>query len=108
MAHFAQIENDTVIRVLVVSDADEHRGAEFLSQDLGLGGEWIQCSYNGRIRKQYPGIGFAYDRTADVFVSPQPFPSWSLDQNHDWQPPVPRPEYPATWNEYSLQWEQFP
>lgn len=108
MAHFAQIENDTVVRVLVVSDADEHRGQDFLANDLGLGGEWVQCSYNGRIRKQYPGIGFTYDRAADVFVAPQPFPSWSLDSNHDWQPPVPMPSEPSSWDEVAKQWVILP
>lgn len=104
MAHFAQIENDVVVQVLVVSDADEHRGAEFLANDLGLGGEWIQCSYNGNIRKQYPGIGFTYDRVADVFVAPPPYPSWVLDHNHDWQAPVPMQESPSAWDESAGQW----
>ena len=70
MAHFAEIKDNIVQRVLVVNDNDEHRGQEFLAEDLGLGGTWIQCSYNGRIRGCYPGIGFIYDPVADVFVSP--------------------------------------
>jgi hypothetical protein len=40
-------------------------------------------------RKQYAGIGYTYDADADVFVAPQPFPSWTLDDNNDWQPPTP-------------------
>lgn len=111
MAHFAEINtNNTVTRVLVVPDEQEHRGHDFLAIDLGLGGTWIQCSYNNRIRKQFPGIGFTYNPTADLFVAPQPYPSWTLNQNFDWEPPVPRPkptfEYePMGWNEETQSWD---
>ena len=73
MAHFAEIdENNIVTRVLVVGDDQEHRGQEFLANDLGLGGFWIQTSYNNRIRKNYAGIGFQFDPTRDAFIPPQP------------------------------------
>jgi hypothetical protein len=105
MAHFARIENNTVIEVLVVANELEHRGADFLANDLGLGGTWIQTSYNGNIRKQYAGIGFIYDPVADVFIAPQPYPSWSLDESFDWQPPTPRPEgIDWRWDEETLSW----
>lgn len=97
MAYFAKIENNIVTSVLAVPDAEEHRGQDFLAEDLGLGGVWIQTSYNGRIRKQYAGIGFTYDSTADVFITPQPFPSWTLDDNFDWQAPVSRPDEITNW-----------
>lgn len=108
MAHFAQIdENNVVTQVLVVPDEQEHRGEDFLANDLGLGGRWIQTSYNHNIRKQYAGIGYTFDEAADVFVAPQPFPSWTLDENHDWQPPKAKPEDGLMyfWNEESLDWE---
>ena len=108
MAHFAQVdENNVVTQVLVVPDEQEHRGQDFLAVDLGLGGRWIQTSYNNRIRKQYAGIGYTFDEAADVFVAPQPFPSWSLDENHDWQAPKPRPEDGLVyfWNEETQDWE---
>ena len=71
MAHFAEInENNVVIRVLVVDNSQEHRGQEFLANDLGLGGTWIQTSYNGNIRGKYAAIGDVYDQEADVFTSP--------------------------------------
>lgn len=105
MAHFARVEDGVVTQVLVVSDADEHRGQDFLANDLGLGGNWIQTSYNHNFRKQYAGIGFNYDADADVFIAPQPYPSWSLDQNFDWQPPTPMPtEGFWSWDEPSLSW----
>jgi hypothetical protein len=69
-----------------------------------LGGTWVQTSYNHNIRKQYAGIGFTYDADADVFVAPQPFPSWSLDSNHDWQPPTPKPEGNFVWDEQTTSW----
>jgi hypothetical protein len=108
MAHFAEIDqNHTVLRVLVVPNSQEHRGQEFLAQDLRLGGTWIQCSYNNKIRKVYPGVGYTYDPAADVFVEPQPYPNWTLDANSDWQAPVPLPENGGNyvWNESTVSWE---
>ena len=73
MAHFAELDNDNkVLRVLVVDNAHEHRGAEYLADDCGLGGTWIQTSYNHKIRKKFAGIGDTYDAVNDVFVAPEP------------------------------------
>lgn len=73
MAHFAEIdENNIVIRVLVVANDLEHRGAEFLAEDLGLGGTWIQTSFNANFRKNFAGIGFTYDPIDDAFIAPMP------------------------------------
>jgi hypothetical protein len=108
MAHFAEIdENGIVKQVLVVPDEQEHRGQDFLAEDLGLGGTWVQTSYNNRIRKQYAGIGMKYDVDADVFIVPQPYPSWTLDENYDWQAPVELPDDNLIyqWNEEKLDWE---
>lgn len=106
MAHFAEIDSDNIVtRVLVVPDEQEHRGQQYLADELALGGRWIQTSYNNRIRKQYAGIGFTYNETADVFIAPQPYPSWSLDGNYDWQPPVPMPtDGLYYWDEENQQW----
>ena len=72
MAHFAKInENNIVELVLVVDNSEEHRGQEFLAEDLGLGGRWIQTSYNANFRGKYAGIGDIYDEENDVFLSPQ-------------------------------------
>ena len=119
MAYFAQIDEDgTVVQVISVSNADapdpapEHSeplGQAFIADTLGLPGEWRQTSYNGNFRKQYCGPGFTYDNDADVFIAPQPFPSWTLDANHDWQPPTPRPTDggPWRWDEESLSWVEI-
>lgn len=73
MAHFAEIDNNNIVtRVLVVPDEQEHRGHDYLANDLHLGGTWIQTSYNARIRKNYAGIGFTYDATRDAFIPPMP------------------------------------
>jgi hypothetical protein len=72
MAHFAKIENNIVTQVLVVDNSLEYRGADFLADDLGLGGIWIQTSYNGNIRFNYAGIGYTYDSVRDAFIAPNP------------------------------------
>ena len=105
MAHFAEILNGIVQRVIVVHDNDEANGAQFC-HDL-LGGEWVQCSYNHRIRKQFPSAGFTYDHVRDEFVAPQPFESWTLDENNDWQPPTPKPDGHYYWDENLLVWVKY-
>jgi hypothetical protein len=109
MAHFAEIdENGVVLRVLVVPDAEEHRGQEFLADDLGLGGTWVQTSYNARIRKNYAGIGMTYDADRDAFIHPQPFASWTINEDTcQWEAPV---AYPTdglmyAWSEELADWE---
>lgn len=108
MAHFAEIDSDgTVLRVLVVADDQEHRGQDFLANDLGLGGTWVQTSYNNKMRKQFAGIGYKYDANADLFIAPQPFPSWKLNKNYDWEAPTAKPndDQIYTWNETKKKWE---
>lgn len=82
MAHFAEIDPNggTVLRVLVVPDEQEHRGQDFLANDLGLGGVWIQTSYNNNIRYNYAGIGYTYDATRDAFISPKCHDEATLDE----------------------------
>ena len=83
MAHFAEVNDRLeVVRVLVVADAQEHRGQAFLADDLGLGGRWVQTSYNGTIRKNFAGIGMYYDENRDAFIAPRPEPhaNFMLDE----------------------------
>jgi len=64
-----------------------------------------RTSYNSNIRKQFAGIGYTYDAINDVFITPQPYPSWALDNNFNWQAPTPRPEGIGWyWDEDSLSW----
>lgn len=120
MAHFAKIdENNIVTHVLVVPDEEEHRGQDYLAIDLSLGGTWKKCSYNTHagehtsgdptkaLRKNYPGIGYSYDKQRDAFIPPQPYPSWLLDESTClWNPPVPCPTdgQQYSWDEDNQQW----
>lgn len=104
MAHFAQLDNNnTVIAVIVVGDEYESTYADKRKE---FNETYVQTSYNNRIRKQFAGIGFTYNETADVFIRPQPFLSWALDSNHDWQPPIlyPNDGKSYVWNEAGQSW----
>jgi hypothetical protein len=109
MAHFAEInESNVVVRVVVVDDAYEADGENWCASFFG-GGLWKQTSYNNRIRYNFAGVGYTYDPTADAFYAPQPYPSWTLDENFRWQPPV---EYPGgdiqySWDEASRAWVEI-
>jgi hypothetical protein len=70
MAHFARIEDSVVKQVVVVDNSEEHRGQDFLANDLKLGGIWIQTSYNNNFRGKFAGIGDAYDPDLDIFYTP--------------------------------------
>lgn len=104
MAHFAKIENGIVHDVIVVSNDDaptEQAGQEFIAS-IGLTGEWVQTSYNHNFRHKYAGIGDSWNGAQ--FISPQPYPSWTLDENFDWQPPTPKPPGNYAWFEPNLVW----
>jgi hypothetical protein len=108
MAHFARIDERNIVQqVLVVDNSLEHRGEDFLANELGLGGRWIQTSYNGNFRKQYAGTGYYYDEVKDIFVSPQPYPSWVLDNNSDWKAPIEQTDPFTYWDEETLNWKQL-
>ena len=113
MAHFAELIDGIVARVIVVSNADTASngvedgaiGAAFCHNLFG--GEWVQTSYNGNIRKNYAGIGYTYDTVRDAFIAPKPFASWVLDEaTCRWTAPVPMPSEggPWTWDEGTESW----
>lgn len=116
MAHFAKLdENNIVTQVIVVKNdvllktdgtESEQKGIDFLNTLFG-NANWIQTSYNGNFRKQYAGSGCTYDELNDIFIAPQPEPSWILDENFDWQPPTPYPDdgQPYQWNEETQTWD---
>jgi hypothetical protein len=121
MAHFAKLdESNVVTEVIVVSNVElndlpfpesEPIGVQFCKLLYGPLTNWKQTSYNGSFRKQFAGIGFTYTAAGDVFVSPKParFPSWILDQNYDWVPPIPRPtDGVYSWNESTVSWDVVP
>ena len=123
ISHFAEIdENNIVTRVLVVGDDQEHRGQEFLADDLDLGGTWLKTSYNTQggihtlggtpFRKNYAGIGYSYDAERDAFIPPKPYASWLLNEETcNWNAPVEMPVEEGkffTWDEDSTSWVELP
>jgi len=113
MAHYAFLDSNNVVTEVIVGK-DEAELIDGLSPEEWYGNfrgqRCVRTSYNHNIRKQYAGIGFKYDAVADVFISPQPFPSWSLDENYDWQAPI---DYPAdgkdySWDEANQVWVESP
>lgn len=89
MTTYAQIVNNKVVNVIVAD-------AEFVAQsDL----DYVLLSRGG--------IGWTYDEQANQFVAPQPFESWTLDENNDWQPPTPKPDGNYYWNEATQTWLPF-
>ena len=114
MAHFCRIDDNGVVQQVVVVDnkdtADasgvekEHIGAAHLEKILG--GTWKQTSYNGNIRKNYAGIGYTYRADIDAFVPPQPFASWLLNAQAQWEAPMPMPTDGKMyqWDEATTSW----
>jgi len=132
MAHFAELDEDNkVLRVVVGCNQDIANNGGELSIEaanhfatvcpLSINGvKWVQTSYNNNFRKKYAATGDTYDLIKDKFIAPQPYPSWSLDNNDDWQAPVPYPvtytlnlttlngglkEDPYGWNEANQSWD---
>jgi hypothetical protein len=121
MGHFAKVSNGIVTRVIVAK-------ADFFNNFVDDSpGQWIQTSYNTRggvhyspdtnepstdqsksLRKNYAGIGYTYDTTKDAFIPPQPFNSWTLNEDTClWNSPVPYPSDGKMykWNEEIVNWE---
>ena len=82
MAHFAELDEDNIIkRVIVVNNNEllvdnkesETKGIEFCKSLYGENTNWVQCSYNNRIRGFYPSAGDYYDKDNDVFVGAKKF-----------------------------------
>jgi hypothetical protein len=110
MAHYAFLDSNNIVTEVIVG-----RNENEIVDGVSDWEEWYgnfrgqvckRTSYNNNIRKQYAGIGYSYDPVRDEFVSPRPFPSWSLDSNNDWQPPTPRPLDDGlwAWNEDTQEW----
>lgn len=110
MAHYAFLNEDNIVTEVIVGRNEDETvdGVSDWETYYGniRGQVCKRTSYNNRIRKQYAGIGFTYSETADVFIAPKPFVSWSLDENYDWQAPVERPadgkQY--SWDEANQVW----
>ena len=108
MAHFAKVVDGIVEQVIV---ADNKEWCE-----TNLGGTWVQTSYNTRgnqhpedrpLNKNYAGIGYTWDGVG--FAAPQPYPSWTLNNDtYLWESPVPMPtEGMWLWDEENLEWQEL-
>ena len=112
MAHYAFMDQSHIV-VEVIVGVDETELIEGLEPEVWYSNfRNMPCkrtSYNDRIRKQFAGIGYKYDSEADLFIKPQPFPSWLLDSNYDWVAPVPCPtEGHWLWDEEAGDWVEAP
>ena len=113
MAHYSKVRDGIVTEVIVAEP-------EFFNNFLdSTPGEWIQTSYNTRggvhseggmpLRKNFGGIGYIYDKTRDAFYAPQPYPSWTLNEETClWEAPVEKPDNGNmyNWNETDQQWDE--
>lgn len=107
MAHFAELDdNNLVIRVLVTDNNAPNEGLNWLVENLG--GTWVQTSYNASFRKNFAGIGYAYDSVLDAFIPPKPYYSWILnEETAQWEAPMPYPSDGLiySWDESELNWK---
>lgn len=118
MAHFAKIDDNNIVETVIVvsNDALENKdfpesealGQAFL-EESGNSGRWLQTSYNHNFRQRYAGIGYTYNEEMDAFIPPQPYPSWTLDSDGNWQPPyqMPTDSLFYEWDEGSQQWIKY-
>ena len=116
MAHFAKLDENNIVTFVTVG-RDEDDGKE-LELSERTGETYKQTSYNtiGGVhlnggtpfRKNYASIGSYYDSVRDAFYKPQPFPSWTLDeQTCFWNPPIEMPNdnlNPYVWDETIKNW----
>ena len=122
MAHFAEIDSDDkVLRVIVIGNNDclddegnesEAKGIESCKSLFGQSTNWVQTSYNEKIRGYYASIGGTYDRTTDAFTRDKPYPSWVLNSSTKrWEAPTAKPDDGKSyrWFEDETAWvEQYP
>lgn len=122
MAYFAKLdENNIVTQVISVNNAEivdsdgnesESIGIEWCRNWSGGHANWVQTSYNRKIRKNYAGVGYTWDKERDAFIPPKPFESWTLNETTcAWESPVPMPE-PVdgiiwVWNESTVSWQSI-
>ena len=99
MAHFAKIDSNNIVTEVIVAEKN------FINSGI-VGDEflWVQTSYNNNFRGKYATIGDTWDKVNEVFISPQPFPSWALDDTFNWQAPVAMPTDGTPGNLYS--WDE--
>jgi hypothetical protein len=117
MAHFTKLDENNIVIDINVVDNDkllddngveqESLGVAFLTIWSDGYANWKQTSYNGKFRKNYAGIGYAYDSVRDAFIPPKQFASWSLNEDTClWEAPISMPQDGKKyyWDEEQLNW----
>ncbi len=100
--HLAEIKDGKVVRVIVCNDINWAKET--------LGGEWVETSYTGKIRKNYAGINFEYDKERDAFIPPKPYPSWIIDEKTcQYKAPkeMPKDGKMYSWDEKKEDWVEL-
>jgi hypothetical protein len=110
MAHYAFLDNAGIVTE-VIPGLDETETIEGLDTETWYGNfrgqTCIRTSYNTRIRGTYAGIGYSYNADEDIFIAPQPYPSWHRVGSL-WEAPTPMPSDGwHTWNEETLSWDEI-
>ena len=108
MAHYAFLDSNNIVTEVIPGKNEGEDNTDWEEFYGNVRGQICKrTSYNGNIRKNYAGIGYTYREDIDAFVPPQPFPSWTLDSNAQWQPPVAMPTDGSmySWNEANQAWE---
>ena len=110
MAHYAFLDDKNIVTE-VITGIDETELIEGLDTETWYGNfrnqKCKRTSYNGKIRKNYAGIGFTYDRERDAFIPPKLYPSWTLNEETClWEAFVTHPNDGKfyDWNETTKSW----
>ena len=102
MSHFAKIDSNNIVENVIVAEQD------FINSGaVGDSFLWVQTSYNGNFRGKYASIGDTWDKVNEVFISPQPYPSWTLNEDTCiYEAPVPYPtdDLMYSWDEDTTSW----
>jgi hypothetical protein len=90
MAHYAFLDDNNIVTE-VITGIDELELIDGLDTETWYGNFRGQVckrtSYNGTIRKNYAGLGFAYDYERDAFIAPKPSEDYSLNEETcQWEP----------------------
>ena len=124
MAHYAFLDENNIVTEVIVGKNEGEEGTDWEVHYGNFRGQTCKrTSYNTQggvhnnggtpYRKNYAGIGYKYHADIDAFAAPQPYASWTLDANAQWQAPTPMPtdgtmESPYTWDEATTSWIRSP
>jgi hypothetical protein len=110
MAHYAFLDDNNIVTEVIVG-RNEDEVVDGISDWEAYYGEFrgqrcLRTSYNGNIRGTYAGIGYSYNDAEDIFITPQPFPSWTRNGSF-WEAPTPMPTDGQIyrWVEDDLNWQ---